>query len=698
MNTRSIFSKSTSLVLSLLIFSSSIVSMPASAMQNSAPAASQQAEHRGWRSWFVDGVRSATTRVIQAVSPYGRFNDERAADVDIEMPEILEHAPIIAPAEQDISARQVASGLSSFIFTRDNAPSLAAATALTGVNMGISFLTPYLSGQLVGLLGSGEETTKIGGIDFTRTGLVCMVSTAVLATQILANLRSQIMTHTVMSCDENLYKYCIGHLLKKSLSYHVNTDFGDQTYLLQKSFSVTQSITPLTELLPTIIELSVSCIALAQLYDIQISTGIIAWVATYAAFSGATAKPILDIRERTLEAGNTQWQYVSRTLKQCKTVHDFGKYSFCMDKIDELVGDAIKTQRRSSLLPQQVSLGQSVISRAATMLMLLHMSLGIESGKFAVQDFVAVNVYLLQISGLMPSLYNNFGQLVGSFPDLRFVFKELLKADEVVDKHPGVPLILDPSRPPSIEFRNVTFSYPPKKGEQAKAPIFNNLSFTILPGQKVAFVSESGAGKTTIFNLLFGHYQADSGEIFIDGQDISQVSSKSVQANISIFAQTANLFKGSIRENILFGATDPSTVTEEKIREIAAQVNLSTFLEDFAEGLDTQVGEEGKALSGGQQQKVALLRGLLKECPIYLFDEITAPFDNESAKQVLRGLSGALASATCLMVTHKLSELPGLDKIFVLEGGKVVAQGTHAQLLASCVLYQQLWTAHDIQE
>jgi ABC-type multidrug transport system fused ATPase/permease subunit len=203
-----------------------------------------------------------------------------------------------------------------------------------------------------------------------------------------------------------------------------------------------------------------------------------------------------------------------------------------------------------------------------------------------------------------------------------------------------------------------------------------------------------GGGKTTLFNLLYGYYSPSCGTIRINGQDITQVSLKSLQGRISLLGQKPNLFKGSIRANICYGATHPEDVTDDEILRLSQGADLHEFLQSFPEKLETDVGEEGNTLSGGQQQKVAVLRGLLKNSPIRLLDEITASFDSQSATQLLQSILRTSEKITTLMITHKLTEAKLADLIIVLEKGKVIAQGPHAVLVESCPLYQELWNAY----
>ncbi len=335
-------------------------------------------------------------------------------------------------------------------------------------------------------------------------------------------------------------------------------------------------------------------------------------------------------------------------------------------------------------------MGHILIARLMMLLVALSVSAGIKTEQYTVQEFIVLLGYLNQLSSLLPPFGQAINQLFAAYPDLKFVFGELANGHEIVDEHPNIPLPVVPGVAPLIEFKNVSFTYPPKKDEKIGLTVFKDLSFTVKPGETVAFVSASGAGKTTIFNLLYGYYKPNQGVIKINGKDISEVSLTSLQKNINLFGQTPDLFKGSIRDNILFGGENPTTITDDMIYNTAKAVDLYDFLQAFPDKLATDVGSEGKAISLGQRQKVSVLRGLMKQGVIRLLDEITAPFDNSSAQAVLQNLAKP-SGVTTLMITHKLHEAQHVDKIFVLEDGRVVAEGTHQELLETSPHYQKLW-------
>lgn len=599
--------------------------------------------------------------------------------------------------EEPVSLRGVISGVSALLHSKENLPKLMGVGILTALGTGLNFLSPYLFGESIKLLADDEESTEISGIQFTRTAIIVTLVAAYTMAQVIPNLRGQAINRVKVNAEKNILKRSTEHFLKKSLNFHVNTPIGEMIVLYQKTFSVTGIGLPLYgQIIPTFIEIALASILLSSKYEIEIGLSLIGMLLTYTGYSILTAKPIMNAREESLKTGNETWETIIGALERYKTIHDFGKYEKVIDDVQKLLERMAQKDLRAATLPMNVGLGHVAISRAFMTLIVLMVGLGVKNGKYSAQDFTVLMAYLNQLSILLPEFGSAVNQMFAAYPDLKFVFNELNKPDEVVDLHPDVPLVIPANQAPSIEFDNVSFQYPAKSNATNKPMIFNHLSFKVQQGKKIAFVSESGAGKTTIFNLLFGHYKPTEGTIKINDQDISTLSIKSLQSHIRLFDQSPGLFKASVRENICFGSKNPALITDEMIWKAAREAHLFDFLEKLT--LDKDVGERGTALSGGERQKVNIIRCLLKESRIMLLDEITAPLDSQSAIEVMQGMHEASEGMTTLAITHKLTEAKHVDQIIVLSDGKVLDQGTHDELLSRCGLYQKLWISYAPQD
>lgn len=620
-----------------------------------------------------------------------------SVDIDSEpqQHEELQQAP---HNDDSLSAWQVTQHLSALILSSENLPRVAAGAVLTTASIALNFLSPYLLGETTRLLSSDdEETTTIAGYQLSRQALISLLVTTYALSQIIPNLRDQIMGPVSARNTKNILQRSTQHLLERSLNYQVNTPFSDQIYLIQKGFAVTSVGTPLlTQVGPTLFEIGLACTVLSNRYGTEMGGGLLALITLFTVYSAVTTQPIIQSRNVMLKKGNEAWEQFSGAIARYKTIRDFGKFEKTMKEVEAVLDEMMKAEIKATNLPLQINLGHVGIARIGMLIASLYIGLGVQAKRFSVQDFIMVVGYLNQLSGSLPAFGQSINQLFSAFPDMQFVFSALAKPAEVIDLHPNVPLIISAETAPSIRFDNVAFSYPEKVGKEA--PLFENITFEAKPGQMVALVSESGAGKTTLFNLLYGYYSPNRGSIRINGQDISKLSLLALQKSITLIGQNPNLFKGSIRENICYGAENPDVITDEMIWALAKETHLFEFLDSLPKKLDTDVGENGKALSGGQQQKVAILRGLFKKGSIRLLDEITAPFDSRSATEVLKSIKASSKDITTLMITHKLTEAQHADQIVVIAEGQVVAQGTHNELLRSCPLYQKLWKAYQNTE
>jgi ABC-type multidrug transport system fused ATPase/permease subunit len=600
--------------------------------------------------------------------------------------------PAALPEIQNASTWGIIKAFGNLVLTQENRPRIAAATLLSFVNSGLNFLSSYLLSKTIQSLSSEDETATIAGVELSKMALISTMVGSYYLSQVLPNIRDQIIAPVSVRSNKNLLIRSTDHLLRKSLNYHNITPDADKIYLIQKSYSLSSLGTPLlTQIAPTLIQTSIAGTLLATQYGALMGGSVVILLASYTAYSALTSKPIVKINNDLLQAGNKAWVHLTNAIYRYKVMRDFGKHDETIKDLDSALSQWASIFVESIQKPLRFGIGHTTISYTHMLLASLYIGFGVGSKNYSAQDFVVIVSYLMQLSSSLPAFGQAVNLLFASYPDLKFVFGKLTQPDEVFDANPKTLLPRSLNTAPSIEFENVSFSYPPKTGEAKAQPILNNLSFRVAPGQRIALVSKSGAGKTTIFNLLYRYYTPTTGVIKINGHDVSKVSLYALQDSISLLGQKPSLFKGSIRQNICYGAPRAEAVTDEHIWSVARGANLEGFLKEFPGGLQTDVGDKGDALSGGQQQKVAILRSLMKQSSIKLFDEMTASLDGKSASEVLQALSGSESEVTRLMITHKLSEVQFVDQILVLGEGRLIAQGTHEELLATCSLYQELW-------
>ena len=326
-----------------------------------------------------------------------------------------------------------------------------------------------------------------------------------------------------------------------------------------------------------------------------------------------------------------------------------------------------------------LNLGQAAIFGAGMAICMVMSARGIMAGKQTIGDFVLINALLMQLSMPLNFIGFIYREIVQGLADIEAMFRLLEVPAEVTDR-PGAPALVVSDG--VIRFEDVHFSYEPTRR------ILKGLTFEVPANAKVAIVGPSGAGKSTISRLLFRFYDVSSGRITIDGQDIRDVSQDSLRAAIGIVPQDTVLFNDTIGYNIRYGRWDAG---DEEVREAARMAQVARFIESLPAGYDTQVGERGLKLSGGEKQRVAIARTILKGPPILVLDEATSALDTATEREIQSALEEVAHNRTALVIAHRLSTVVNADRIIVLEDGVIAEQGTHGELLARGGLYAAMW-------
>lgn len=473
----------------------------------------------------------------------------------------------------------------------------------------------------------------------------------------------------------------IAHMHRLSLRFHLDRKTGEITRDLERG---TRSVSSLLNylvfsIIPILVEVSLIAIVLLVNYSAWFAVITFATVAVYIAATVLITEWRMKFRVTMNQMDSTASSQAVDGLLNYETVKYFDnealelqRYSQTLRKWEDA---AVKSQTSLSAL----NVGQgSIIAIGVTLIMLLA-AREVVAGSMTLGDLVLVNALMIQMFIPLNFLGVVYSQLKHALSDMDRMFKLLEIQPEITDKPDARPLQIDKA---VIEFRDVSFHY------NADRPILKNISFKIDAGEKLAVVGASGAGKSTLVRLLFRFYEVNAGQILIDDQDIRDVTQSSLRANIGIVPQDTVLFNESIYYNIAYARPG---ATGEQVRQAAKTANIHDFIESLPQGYDTLVGERGLKLSGGEKQRVAIARTVLKNPPILVFDEATSSLDSTSEKNILAALKEVASHHTTLVIAHRLSTISDADRILVMERGEIREQGSHQELLALGGHYADMW-------
>jgi ATP-binding cassette, subfamily B, heavy metal transporter len=498
---------------------------------------------------------------------------------------------------------------------------------------------------------------------------------------LLTQWRDGIFAKVAMNAVRRLAMLTFEHMHLLSLRFHLERKTGGLTRVLERGRNAIETIVRmvLLQLAPTIVELVLIVAVLLLHFDWRYVVVIGITVALYMLFTYYATEWRINIRRKMNESDSDANAKAIDSLLNYETVKYFSAEEREAKRYDRSMARYEDASVKAYVSLAVLNAGQAVIFTIGLAAAMVLCAYGIERGTNTVGDFVMINAMMIQLYtplNFMGMVYREIKQAV---IDIEIMFSILARKPEIEDA-PGAPALK--VRAGTIRFENVSFAYEPAR------PILSNLSFDVAAGHTVAIVGPSGAGKSTISRLLFRFYDVTGGRILIDGQDIGGVTQASLRAAIGMVPQDTVLFNDTIRYNIRYGRWDAS---DTEVEEAARQAQIDGFIRRAPKGYETEVGERGLKLSGGEKQRVAIARTILKAPPILLLDEATSALDSHTEKDIQDELDRVSKNRTTLVIAHRLSTIVNADEILVLDRGSIIERGTHRELLERGGLYASMW-------
>ncbi|MBV9980944.1 ABC transporter ATP-binding protein/permease [Bradyrhizobium sp.] len=498
---------------------------------------------------------------------------------------------------------------------------------------------------------------------------------------VLTQWRDGIFARVAMHAVRKLAQITFVHMHELSLRFHLERKTGGLTRVLERGRNGIETIVRMVilQLIPTVVEVSLLLGVLLWHFDWRYVLAIAVMVAIYMYYTYRATEWRIGIRRNMNESDTDANTKAIDSLLNYETVKYFGaetrearRYDRSMARYEEA---SVNAYTSLALL----NTGQAVIFTFGLTATMVMCALGVRSGRNTVGDFVLINAMMIQLYQPLNFMGMVYREIKQAIIDIEKMFEVLARDPEIKDAPDAGPLSVTSG---AIRFDDVRFAY------EAERPILKGLSFEVPAGKRVAIVGPSGAGKSTISRLLFRLYDVSGGSITIDGQDIRGVTQASLRAAIGMVPQDTVLFNDTIRYNIRYGRWDAS---DADVEEAARLAQIDSLIRMAPRGYETQVGERGLKLSGGEKQRVAIARTVLKAPPILVLDEATSALDSHTEHEIQEALDRVSRNRTSLVIAHRLSTIVSADEIIVLDQGRIAERGTHVALLARGGLYASMW-------
>lgn len=498
---------------------------------------------------------------------------------------------------------------------------------------------------------------------------------------LFAEIREAVFINVAQRAMRTVAMNTFKHLHALSMRFHMNRQTGGLSRVIERGIKGIDFVLSfmLFNILPTLIEIFMVCAVLWYMFDFWYAAVTFITISSYIAFTLISTEWRLKYR-REMNAQDTKANTKAiDSLLNYETVKYFGNEQHEASRYDASLQNYEKAAVKSIQSLSVVNIGQSAIISLGLVLVMYMAAGGVVDKTMTIGDFTLVVMYLIQLYIPLNFLGFVYRQIRQSLTDMDDMFSMLDIEKEIIDKDGAPDLQIKGGQ---LEFDDVHFGY------NEDRDILKGLSFKVEAGKTIAIVGPSGAGKSTISRLIFRFYDAQKGAVRIDGQDIRDINQHSLRKAIGIVPQDTVLFNDTIRYNIAYGRPE---ATEEEVVRAAEMSSIDGFIEKLSDGYETMVGERGLKLSGGEKQRVAIARTILKDTPILLFDEATSALDSKTEQDILASLKEVSKGRTTLVIAHRLSTVVSADEILVLDEGKVIERGRHADLLKKDGVYAGMW-------
>jgi ATP-binding cassette subfamily B protein len=559
-------------------------------------------------------------------------------------------------------------------------PDLRLRVVVSLVCLAFAILATVANPYILGLV-TDQFHSPTGKAIAVAFGLIFAYVFSRIMMQAFAQLRDGIFAKTQYAALREVGVSTFAHVHTLSLRFHLEKKTGGLSRVIERGTKGIDTFLSfvLFSIFPTFFQLLIFTIMMVIKLNVWIALATLGMVVAYVWFTFAITRWRVKYRRDMNDSDTEANTKAVDSLINYETVKYFNNEAHETKRFDKSMEKYSRASIQAQISLSLLNTGQAAIMAVGMGIVMVLTAIGIEQGKFTIGDFVMGNAILIQLYQPLNLLGTVYREITQALVDMEAMFRLLYQPQEIQDKPGAKALVVTGGE---IRFENVVFAYEPAR------VVLKGVSFTVPAGKTVAVVGPSGAGKSTISRILYRFYDIASGSVTIDGQDIRDVTQASVRAQIGIVPQDTVLFNDTIKYNIAYGRIGAS---EAEIKDAARHAQIDGFIRELPLGFDSMVGERGLKLSGGEKQRVAIARTILKNPPILLLDEATSALDTHTEREIQSALADISRNRTTLVIAHRLSTVIDADEILVLDHGEIIERGRHAELLAKGGHYAAMW-------